>query len=137
MIMLAFIVACSQKEVPEETDIIDTSIEQEDTGDSDTSEDTSINEDIHEDCIDVPIVTYASFGQGFLTFSCQGCHASGSVDRQGAPDSVTFDDHQQVIQWLPRIYHRTYVTLDMPPALGVFEEDLERLRIWVECWEGQ
>ena len=122
MILLALIVACSQKEVPEETDIIDTSVEQEDTGDSDTSEDTSINEDINEDCIDVPIVTYASFGQGFITFNCQGCHASVSVDRQGAPDSVTFDDHQQVIQWLLRIYHRTYVTLDMPPALGVFED---------------
>ena len=36
MILLALIVACSQKEVPEETDIIDTSVEQEDTGDSDT-----------------------------------------------------------------------------------------------------
>ena len=114
MIMLAFIVACSQKEVPEETDIIDTSIEQEDTGDSDTSEDTSINEDIHEDCIDVPIVTYASFGQGFLTFSCQGCHASGSVDRQGAPDSVTFDDYQQVIQWLPRISRTLRLSIQRP-----------------------
>ena len=132
MILLPLIVACSQKEIPEETGLVDTSVEQ-DTGESDTLEDTDIN----EDCVDVPIVTYASFGQGFITFSCQGCHASGSVDRQGAPDSVTFDDHQQVLQWLPLIYHRTYVTLDMPPALGVFEEDLERLRIWVECWEGQ
>ena len=131
--LLSLLLGCSEKEHTEETGSVDTSVQQ-DTEGADTSEE---EEEINEDCVDAPTVTYASFGQGFLTFSCQGCHGSSSVDRQGAPESVTFDDHEQALQWLDRIYQRTYVTLDMPPALGIFDEDLERLRIWVECWDGQ
>ena len=131
MILLSLLIACSGKEPSVETQSIDTAVEM-DSGTTDTSQ-----EETNEDCIDVPTITYASFGQGFITFSCQGCHGTGSADRQGAPESVTFDNHEQALQWLPRIYQRTYVTLDMPPALGIFDEDLERLRIWVECWDGQ
>ena len=109
----------------------------EDTGNEDTSESTDTQEpEVSEECIDVPLITYSSFGQGFITFNCQGCHGSGAPDRQGAPESVTFDNHEETLFWLERIYQRTHISRDMPPALGIFEEDQERLRIWIDCWDG-
>ena len=120
----------------DESEDIDTA-DLEETGDEDTSETTDTEEpEVSEECIDVPLITYSSFGQGFISFNCQGCHGSGAPDRQGAPDSVTFDNHDEVLFWLERIYQRTHVSLDMPPALGIFEEDQERLRIWIDCWNG-
>ena len=155
MIFLTMLLACvSDKSTLEETAVQldtyveDTGEEQQDTATQDTGvedtgdEDTSIPTDtqdtaVDEACIDAPLITYASFGQGFIAFSCQSCHGSGAPDRQGAPESITFDNHQQVLGWLERIYQRTYVSQDMPPALGIFEDDLERLRIWIECWNGE
>jgi|GEM_PF-1049855 len=165
MISLFFFLACNSEKnnseetaVPQDTGIHDTgdvddsgaidTADMEDTGDEDTGgEDTGDWEDsgepadtqepeISEECIDAPLITYSSFGQGFITFNCQGCHGSGAPDRQGAPESVTFDNHEETLFWLERIYQRTHVSLDMPPALGIFEEDQERLRIWIDCWDG-
>ena len=117
---------------------IDTA-EVENTGEEDTAdEDTSASQEpeVSEECVDAPLITYSSFGQGFIDFNCQGCHGSGAPNRQGAPESVTFDNHEEVFFWLERIYQRTHISLDMPPALGIFEEDQERLRIWIDCWDG-
>ena len=152
MISLSLFLACNSEKsnfedtaVPIDTAIQDTAeieeIEEDtaitDTSDEDTSDPTDTQEpEISEECIDVPLITYSSFGQGFITFNCQGCHGSGAPDRQSAPESVTFDNHQQVLGRLERIYQRTHVSQDMPPALGVFEDDQERLRIWIECWDG-
>lgn len=107
-----------------------------DPSDSGEPEDTG-DATVDEECRDVPLITYSSFGQGFLTFYCQGCHGSGAPVRQGAPESVSFDDHDEALAWMERIYVRTYESRTMPPALGVFDEDLEKLRIWIRCWDGQ
>ena len=109
----------------------------DDSAGGDTGTPVDTGDPVDEACRDVPLITYASFGQGFLTFNCQGCHGSASPARQGAPESVTFDDHDQALTWLARIYARTYESRDMPPALGIFDDDIERLRIWIECWDGQ
>ena len=161
MIPLFFLLACNSEKtnseetaVPQDTAIHDTggtddsgaidTADLEDTSDEDTGDLEDSGEpadtqepEISEECIDAPLITYASFGQGFITFNCQGCHGSGAPDRQGAPESVTFDNHEETLFWLERIYQRTHISRDMPPALGIFEEDQERLRIWIDCWEGQ
>ena len=158
MISLFLLLACNSEKnsteetaIPQDTAMYDTG-DMADSGDTANLEDTAVEDttvedsseptdtqepEVSEECIDVPLITYSSFGQGFITFNCQGCHGSGAPDRQGAPESITFDNHEEVLGWLDRIYQRTYVSLDMPPALGIFDEDLERLRIWVECWDGE
>jgi hypothetical protein len=42
-------------------------------------------------CEGVPTLAYTNFGEGFLRENCQGCHASTTADRYGAPDTVVFD----------------------------------------------
>lgn len=87
-------------------------------------------------CADAPVVTYETFGAGFLAENCQSCHASTATDREGAPDHVTFDTVEDV--WK----HRTRVlglaaseAPTMPPLGGTTAEDRERLRIWLTCAE--
>ena len=48
--------------------------------------------DTADPCAEAPVVTWETFGEGFLRENCQGCHASSVVDRAGAPVDVTFDD---------------------------------------------
>ena len=113
MIFLSLWLACSadKSNVEETATTIDTAFEntgvsEEDTGAEDTADEDTALEDtgtsvdtqdtaVNEACIDVPLITYASFGQGFITFNCQGCHGSGAANRQGAPEFVTFDSHEQ------------------------------------------
>ena len=123
-----------EEDTGDETDTGEEDTGEEDTADEDTGEPQE--PEVSEECVDAPLITYSSFGQGFIDFNCQGCHGSGAPNRQGAPESVTFDNHEEVLFWLERIYQRTHISLDMPPALGIFEEDQERLRIWIDCWEG-
>ena len=87
-------------------------------------------------CDEAPVVTWANFGQGFITENCQGCHASTAIDRYGAPESVTFDDLEEVWAQSDRILARsTGDSPTMPPAGGVSEDDRTRLVWWLECAE--
>jgi len=107
------------------------------TSDTAPPQATDTGEPVDPACVDVPLITYATFGDGFLTFYCQGCHGSESDERFGAPENVTFDDHDQASAWLYVI--RDVVIGDrpsMPPAGGMPSEELERLRIWIDCWGG-
>ncbi len=102
------------------------------------TETADTGEPVDPACVDAPLITYATWGEGFVTFTCQGCHGSESEERFGAPEGVHFDDHDAVLTWLPRI--RARVIGDeggMPPAGGVPELDLEWLRIWIDCWDGR
>ena len=160
MMFLSLLLACGTEKSPAEEGSTETQIEAQettetgletmteeetvaeeetatDTGEEETETSTDTTDtEVSEECMEVPLITYSSFGEGFITFNCQGCHGSAAFDRQGAPDAVTFDNHEETLNWLSRIYARTYTSQNMPPALGIFEDDLERLRIWIDCWGG-
>ncbi|MDG1482500.1 MAG: hypothetical protein P8R54_23115 [Myxococcota bacterium] len=87
-------------------------------------------------CEDVPTVTYSSFGEGFMTENCQGCHASTAADRYGAPEGVTFDTVKEVWLWQERILARSVGdNISMPPAGGVSKDDRTKLEWWLTCAE--
>ena len=97
-----------------------------------STSDYEIIEDI--DCDTVPYVTWETYTQGMLMTHCQGCHASESPTRYGAPTDVFFDDIEDALFWSERIRSRTLEIQDMPPAGGIFTEDLYLLQVWLECF---
>ncbi len=87
-------------------------------------------------CDDAPVLTWANFGEGFVTESCQSCHASTTLDRRGAPADVVFDDRETTLALGDRVLARaTGDRPTMPPQGGVTDDDRERLAIWLTCWE--
>ncbi len=98
--------------------------------------DTAGPTDSADPCADVPLVNYSTFGAGFITANCQGCHASTAPERFGAPESVVFDTVEQVWTWSSRILQLVPGDEErMPPAGGITEDDATRLRWWLECAE--
>ena len=99
----------------------------------------SAEETVVEDaCADAPVVTYESFGQGFIRENCQSCHASSALNRYGAPESVIFDTHEDVIAQANDILQEvTGNTPRMPPAGGVELETRELVSIWLTCYENE
>ena len=91
-------------------------------------------------CAETPRVTYANFGRGFMIEYCQGCHASTTVDRHGAPGEgdpggpVYFDTIEQAWSQADRILARA-LDETMPPGGGVTGDDLVRLEWWLTCGE--
>lgn len=95
-------------------------------------------EPISEDplCDEAPIVTWSSWGEGFVIGSCQACHSSTSTDREGAPADVNFDTRDEVLARKARILERsTGDSPSMPPEGGVLNDDRQLLEIWLTCWE--
>jgi len=85
-------------------------------------------------CDEAPVVTWNNFGAGFVGHYCQGCHASTSVDRYGAPESVTFDTVDAVWAFRDRVLARsTGNAPSMPPAGGTNANDRQKLQWWLEC----
>lgn len=85
-------------------------------------------------CVDAPLVTWVTFGQDFTRENCQSCHASTSADRNGAPESIVFDNEEQVLELADRILERAAAEPPtMPPRGGLELDDQERLRIWLSC----
>ncbi len=85
-------------------------------------------------CADAPITTWDNFGSGFMTQHCQACHAFTSIERNGAPEEVTFDTEAQVADLADRILARaTARPPTMPPAGGVSDDDRFRLEAWLTC----
>ena len=98
-------------------------------------ESTTDYEVLHNiDCDNVPYVTWETYMQGMLMTHCQGCHASESPTRYGAPTDVYFDNIEDALYWNERIRIRTLEIQDMPPAGGIFAEDLYLLQVWLECF---
>ncbi len=88
-----------------------------------------------EFCETVPLITWETFGEGFLTTHCQGCHASAALNRHDAPEVFTFDTEQDAVKWIGAILSvATGEEPTMPPQGGPSDEDRERLRIWLECF---
>ncbi len=90
------------------------------------------------DCDEGPVVTYDTFGRGFLAGYCNGCHGTQVSDRRGAPPEVLLDDRDSVAMYGDRIFARVMPpdgsAPTMPPAGGITVEDRERLIVWLTCW---
>jgi len=87
-------------------------------------------------CSDAPVVTWETFGHGFVTEHCQACHASTTLERNGAPRDVSFDTHDEVLALTDRILARSVgPAASMPPQGGVTPDDRQKLEIWLRCWE--
>lgn len=79
-------------------------------------------------------VTYADFGETFIRQHCQGCHASSSNNRHGAPESVHFDTIEDI--WSRRddiLRVTTSEEADMPPAWELDQDNVYLLEQWLEC----
>jgi uncharacterized membrane protein len=93
----------------------------------DTGGDTSV-------CADTPALTWDDFGQGFLRESCEPCHASGALDRHGAPEDVVFDTEDDAIRWATQILSvATGDTPTMPPEGGPTDDQRWELWVWLTC----
>ncbi len=89
------------------------------------------------DCDDTPVITYDTFGAGFLATYCNGCHGGQVVDRKGAPAAAVFDTREQVMPYADKILYRLAPPMDvtpMPPAGGVTPDDEARIAIWLMCF---
>lgn len=89
-------------------------------------------------CTDAPVVTWASWGDGFLRENCQSCHGEGTQTRNGAPESVVFDSYEDVQAQADDIYRvATGTSPSMPPEGGVSEEQRWLLEVWLDCYGGE
>jgi uncharacterized membrane protein len=84
---------------------------------------------------DPPLQSWETFGRGFVTTHCQGCHASTAPNRYGAPENVVFDSQEQTVGFKSEILATAALDAPtMPPTGGTSENDRMRLRIWLECF---
>lgn len=79
---------------------------------------------------------YENFGADFLQENCQGCHASEAYDREGAPADVYFDTKEDVRTHVQRIIVEMEEET-MPPAGGLYQDELEAFRLWLSCLEEE
>ncbi|MCX4245971.1 hypothetical protein [Paraliomyxa miuraensis] len=92
-------------------------------------------------CDEQSVLTYDTFGRGFLATYCDGCHGAAVTDerRRGAPVEVVFDTREGAEAYADRILARTAPPdgseATMPPVGGVTEDDRARLVVWLTCWE--
>ena len=92
-----------------------------------------------EGCEDIPW-TYQNVGDPFMRTWCASCH---HVDlpqdqRAGSPLGVNFHSYTEVISQLERIQARTLSEpMTMPPAGGPSDQELNRLREWIDCGAPQ
>lgn len=103
-----------------------------DSGDADQLLDTGSVDPL---CVDAPVVTWSSWGEGFVSQNCQSCHRSTTTDRRGAPEEVTFDTEDSALSHADRILARAAGEAPtMPPSGGVSEDDRYLLEVWLTCW---
>ena len=103
-------------------------------GESDTHQALDTSSSGRLSCEESPIITWSTFGQGFMTNYCQGCHASATNHRYGAPTGISFDTLDEVIPYRERLL--TIITGEeatMPPGGGINDLDVKRLVIWLTC----
>lgn len=140
MIALLLCLACVDKSAqdsaaPKDTGADTAPADSAETAETAETDETDEPEDTAVDfCDGAPTVTYESFGRGFLTGNCQGCHASTAADRYDAPEEVTFDTVEQAWAWAEDILEvATGDEPAMPPQGGVAEDDRTRLEWWLRC----
>lgn len=110
------------------------------TTEADSGDGDGTATDAAPSCDEQPVVTYDTFGRGFLATYCDGCHGSQVVDdaRQGAPPQVVFDDRAGAANYGDRILARVAPpdgsAPTMPPVGGVTPDDRERVVVWLTCF---
>jgi hypothetical protein len=79
-------------------------------------------------------LTYQTFGEPFLVNWCRGCHSRDLPPemRQGAPETVNFNDRRDVRQFAGRI-SSVVSAQSMPPAGGPGEQERGLLTEWIRC----
>ena len=82
-----------------------------------------------------PELTYETFGEPFLVEHCQGCHASDSTDRNGAPTEFAFDTLSDVREHADRVFARAANdNTSMPPGNGgPSSRERQLLGEWLAC----
>lgn len=82
------------------------------------------------------MLTYANFGEGFMTDYCTSCHdsAKSGGDRSGAPSGTDFDSLDLVKSFSGRIKSRAGNGSTMPPfdPRPVAQERAD-LTEWLDC----
>jgi uncharacterized membrane protein len=97
-------------------------------GDSAGADDTATN-----NCESAPAVTWEGYAQGKFLAHCEGCHATDTPKRYGAPEAVTFDTEADIRTWKERIIVRMLEQEDMPPAGGLTDDEKYLLNIYLIC----
>ena len=142
MLLLTLLWACSDGPAPKDTarDSADAPGHTGETGSSShTGESDPPVDTAAAFCRDAPDITYASFGRGFMTGNCQGCHASTAENRHDAPEDYVFDTVEDCWRFASSIL-AVATPLDgddpsMPPLGGVTDDDRTRLMWWLLCAE--
>ena len=80
-------------------------------------------------------ITWDAWANGFFTTYCKSCHSESSSNRYDAPETINFDDLDDVREWFTRVRARTLDEETMPVGGGVPEVELMRLEIWMDCLE--
>ena len=89
-----------------------------------------------DSCADQPVVTWESFGHGFMTSYCVSCHSTyNTTNRYGAPENVNFDTEADTLHWKARIQQRVLEEQTMPLGGGVYPQDLYLLGVYLGCGE--
>lgn len=73
-------------------------------------------------------------GNGLLLEYCDTCHSATSENRNGAPDTVTFDTEAEVAA-LQASMIRMIDAGSMPPGMPIAEQDKTLLLDWLGCME--
>lgn len=81
------------------------------------------------------MLTYESFGRGFLAQNCQTCHGQPTDDRKGAPASFDFATVDEVRAHRSRIFARAAADNDSMPPGPDDPPATERAKLaeWLAC----
>ena len=130
-LIIGLVVACGPSSVSVTAEK-DTGLDQVEDSFPDNSEVDNENDEI--DCETSPYVSWDNWIRGALSAHCQGCHATTSLYRYGAPEGVYFDEETDAMEWIERINIRVLQDQTMPPAGGLLPEELSLFEIWIKCW---
>ena len=93
-----------------------------------------VKEDIIIDTANSDCVSpnYYNFGDAFMTQYCLGCHASESLNREGAPTAVTLESLENILEYREAII-RVLQEEVMPPQGGIAEDMRHTAEEWLDC----
>lgn len=84
-------------------------------------------------CDTAPPVTWDGWADGFFRTYCTSCHSAEVEDRWGAPEGVDFDNEADVARYADAVQTVVIDEPTMPPAGGVYDDDLALLEVYLRC----
>ena len=91
------------------------------------------DQDTDNGCDTAIPVSWDGWAEGFFRTYCTSCHGADTTDRWGAPEGIDFDTEADVAQWAQSIEISVLEEGTMPPAGGVYDEDLILLETYLRC----